>query len=220
MAFTLGVHGKAYPLADITLSPTAGSLLIAWITGSATAATTSVSGGGTWVALPEVFYSTSHGRMCYCLSAAGGSTAFHVNNPPASDPGWLIKEITGANTWALDTHLEGTGLATTFSSGAITTAHAHEILIGSEGNEAGSQGSFDSPWADVDNNTTHWDLFADREVNIIGSYSATGTFSGTNLWVAAIAAFYDSNPSSSGGPFPHFIRRVLNGGLLTLGLKG
>jgi len=203
---TLVGNHMQYPSGTISFSPTAGNLLVAFISGNGDCGSVSVSGGGTWVSLPNINNGASgdelvSGRLFYCLSATGGASTFTLNGPPA-DAGWGIKEFTGATTWTLDKNSQGysNNNTSTISSGLINISYANELLVAFWADEVSSSGqpTWSSSWinsSDTDDNANHYDSFIDGTVSATGSYSADGT-EPAFVWVCGIASFYAASGSS------------------------
>lgn len=124
---------------DVTYSPTAGNLLVAWgkHEGTAGAMTFARSDGTESFSLGTLVDHTNndlHARFGYVLSATGGtSITYRMTTTSKAFRSFHLWEFNAANPWTLDTQNTGQGSGATATSGNITTTGTDEVALGGYG---------------------------------------------------------------------------------------
>ncbi|HUW21054.1 MAG TPA: LamG-like jellyroll fold domain-containing protein, partial [Candidatus Bathyarchaeia archaeon] len=189
---------SVYSSGSLTLNGVAaGNLLVAFVSGSTTCASTTISDdkSNSWNSLTNRTGDAGSARIFYALNVASGNTIISVTNPPG-DAGWSVHEYSGiATTSAFDTENSNFANATNFSSGNVITSQADELLVSIAMNETNPSvitwtGSFD----ERTEQSTHVHGTADRIVTSTGTYAATGSWDASCYYGCLIAAFKAAMP--------------------------
>lgn len=200
MAFAFVQSIDAYNGNNLTLNGVgAGNLLVAFITATATLASITVSGGGTWAALTQSVNSFSYVRLYYCLSATGGNSTFSLSES-ASDIGWGVLEFSKSGSAIYDSLTNTTvSYGTTFSSGNISVGNNNSLGVSCLADEqiTPSTLSWDTGWVKQEENLSHVHSCAYRIIASAGTYTASGTRdNSSNLMVMSTVMFYESGGAS------------------------
>jgi hypothetical protein len=89
----------------------------------------------------------------------------------------------------LDVTASGVGSSSAMTSGAVTTTHANDLLVGAG---ASSNAVTGAGAGYTSRSTAFGNLTEDRNVTAAGSYSATAT-QNSNAWVMQLVAFKAAN---------------------------
>ena len=130
-------------------------------------------------------------------AAAGTNTVTVTYSAVVIYPAILMAEYSGIDTVSpLDRYVNASGSGTALSAGPLTTTTANDLLIGVD---LVNQTSVGGPGFTVRLTGTGGDIFEDKIVSAIGTYSATATESPADWWVMNFIAFKAAG-STGGGP--------------------
>ncbi len=177
---------------------TAGNLLVAVIQVSADVTGVTDTRGNTWVKAVEEENAgaSTYLELWYVENcAAGANTVTAANGFGASFAHVWVGEYSGvATSSALDQTAGGQSSTGNPDSGATaTTAQADELLVGGIANNGARTVTWTEPdteqYDDATAGASRGLSAADEIVSATGTFSATGTMSGSADWLAAIATF-------------------------------
>lgn len=118
----------------------------------------------------------------------GGNTVTVTFNGPAAFPDAIVAEYSGLDTTApLDVFNSALGSGTAAASTPVQIASANELLVGIGATTnafTAAGGGFTNRVIDIYGN-----LLEDRNVNALGSYSATATNGSSSAWIMQMAGF-------------------------------
>jgi len=122
-------------------------------------------------------------------AAAGANTVTVTFNTTVNFPDVRVLEYSGITpSSALDVSVGASGVGTNLSSGAATTTHANDLLVGA--NYIGASfAAVGTGYTARVITTPDNDLVEDQVVSATGSYSAGSTQSAASWWVMQMAAF-------------------------------
>jgi hypothetical protein len=124
------------------------------------------------------------------IAAGAGANSVTVRfNVAAAFPDIRILEYSGLDTSnPIDVSAGASGTGTTSSSGAVTTTNANDLIIGANVVQTGTPGAGTGFTTRIITNPDG-DVFEDRVVSALGSYSATAPVTPSGLWIMQMVAF-------------------------------
>lgn len=208
MAIAYVNSNSGYSGGPITLTGvTAGNLLVAFVCGAGSMATTTLPSG--WVKCTARLVGSVGACHWYYPNHPGGDVSATITNAP-SDPGWSIHEYSGADT---SDPLQGEGVFTSESGGNwdttdVATDVADAVLFVSMNDESASMAySPTGTWNSRTTESGHYHRTIDRIVTSTGTYDSQGTVSGgSETYIVALSVF--QGPASGASSTPIFRRRL------------
>ncbi len=195
-------NGAATVIVPFSLAESASDLnvvVVGWLGANVNVLSVSDTQGNPYLAVAPP---TANGNVqlviYYSTVSSGGSNTVTVQfDTSASFPDVRIAEYRGlAGLGSLDATSAATGTGTVCDSGALTTPHPDELLVGANmTTNALVLGGLGAGFSERVLSHPDQDVLSDRVVNTVGTFHATATLNISNGWIMQIAAFTAATPT-------------------------
>lgn len=185
---------------------TTGNLLVLISNQNSTDFSILDTAGNTWIQVASITGSVvnnSNGAVWVCYSCLGGANTVTIGGTGLSVAAFTIAEFSGVN--ALDQGASVLAPApiagpATWTSNAITTLYADELLLGFINCQNGGGLTVNSPFLELGSNESYFVAYYEIVSSIQTGVSATGNMPNTQIadaWAYGLFSFYESSGAPS-----------------------